>query len=485
MTNIKKNFGYQVAYRILTVITPLITAPIISRALGAERVGMYSATQAYANYFMLFAMLGVEYYGQRTIAAANSIEKRQSLFWEIFAVQAVASTISLLVYLSSIFFFEKERFLVMLFQGLWVVSSFLDINWFFFGVENFKLTVTRNFVVKIVTVFSIVFVIRQPGDLPLYTLIMAGSTAMSQMVLWVSLRRYIHFQKSSFQEVKKHILPILQLFIPMLASSIYHFMDKTMLDVLSNEAEVGYYYSADKIIYIPLGVITAVGTVMLPRISNVLNNETFDKAEDLLNKASELDLFLASAVGFGIGAIAEEFAPLFFGVGYEPVGMLIRVFVPVLMIKALSDVVRSQYLIPAKKDKQYTMSVTCGAAMNIICNTILIPELGALGAVLGTLAAETIVLIMAMLSCRKEINFLRIFMNHWIYLACGVVMFVGVRIIANILVDVPVFIRLVIMVASGGAIYMILCFCVWRFKKESIFRRYVESIKRKIVRGKI
>ena len=60
MSSLKKNIGLQMSYRVLTIITPLITSPIISRALGAEKIGVYSATQAYANYFMLFAMLGIE-----------------------------------------------------------------------------------------------------------------------------------------------------------------------------------------------------------------------------------------------------------------------------------------------------------------------------------------------------------------------------------------------------------------------------------------
>ena len=94
MSNLKKNIGLQMSYRILTIITPLITSPIISRALGAEKLGVYSATQAFANYFMLFAMLGIEYYGQRSIASCRSRGERSETFCEIYATQFVASTVS-------------------------------------------------------------------------------------------------------------------------------------------------------------------------------------------------------------------------------------------------------------------------------------------------------------------------------------------------------------------------------------------------------
>lgn len=42
--SIKKNYILNTAYQVLTLITPLITAPYISRILGPERVGIYSYT---------------------------------------------------------------------------------------------------------------------------------------------------------------------------------------------------------------------------------------------------------------------------------------------------------------------------------------------------------------------------------------------------------------------------------------------------------
>ena len=151
MANIKKNFGYQIAYRILTVITPLITSPIVSRALQADKLGVYSATYAYADYFVLLAMLGVASYGQRTIAAAKTLEERQKLFWEIYAVQFVASIVALSLYLLSLPIAAlkvPDRIPVMLTQGLWIVSCIFSISWFFFGIEEFRVTVIRNLFIK-------------------------------------------------------------------------------------------------------------------------------------------------------------------------------------------------------------------------------------------------------------------------------------------------------------------------------------------------
>lgn len=475
MAGVKKNLSYQMAYRVLTVVTPLITSPIISRALGADGLGVYSATQAYANYFMFFAMLGIEYYGQRTIASADSKDDRERLFWEIYLVQCVSSIISIVCYYCSVFIVSRDRLIINLIQGLWVISCLFDINWFFFGIENFKTTVTRNFIVKIITVFGVVLLVRRPTDLYKYAFIMAGSTAVSQILLWVPLFKTIGFRRAHLNCFKKHFIPIIRLFLPIIALSVYHIMDKTMLDMLSTESEVGYYYAADKIIYIPLGLITAIGTVMLPKISGTLHRKSKEVVLKLLESSTELSLCMSSAIGFGIAAIAKEFVPLFFGKGYNKCISLLYLFVPVLIVKSLSNIVDQEYLIPSTKDTQYTLAVVSGAITNLIFNSLLIPFLGSIGATIGTFLAETAVLVTSMLFSRKDINFAKMFVKEMWYFIPGFIMLLIVRCISGFIYKyVNVLLGLMASIIIGAAVYIIICAFVWSFiKKDSIFRPYL------------
>ena len=82
--SIRKNFLYNMVYQVLILILPIITTPYISRALGAEAVGIYSFTVSIVTYFTLFGTLGVLMYGQREIAyARDNVTKRKRVFWEI------------------------------------------------------------------------------------------------------------------------------------------------------------------------------------------------------------------------------------------------------------------------------------------------------------------------------------------------------------------------------------------------------------------
>ncbi|MCR5742984.1 MAG: oligosaccharide flippase family protein [Lachnospiraceae bacterium] len=473
MGNLKKNLSYQIAYRILTVITPLITSPIVSRALGAEKLGVFSATQAFASYFYIIARLGIEKYGQRTIATAKDNSERNVLFWEIYKIQFWAALIAIIMYYVTVISMGGERLLVMLCQGLWIVACLFDIGWFFFGIEEFKTTVTRNSIVKIITVICTIVFVKSPSDLIIYTIIMAGGTTLSHFVLWGALIKHVKYQKVNWNSARKHIKPIIQLFIPVIAISVYHLMDKSMLDILSDEENVGWYYAVDKVVNIPLGMILAIGTVMLSRVSYTLKNETKKDVVYLLDKSAELTIFLTCAISFGIATIAKEFIPFFFGPGYEPCVMLMYLFLPVLLIKSLGDIVRTQYLIAVGKDKIYSLAVIVGAVSNVIFNIIMIPFFGAKGAVFGTLLAEFVVLCVQIGGCIKEIPFIKLFLKHGCYIVFGILMMIVVRwIISNITLS-NILLQLGVMVCLGAITYLLMCLIYWMINRNSVFSAFI------------
>ena len=71
------------------------------------------------------------------------------------------------------------------------------------------------------------------------------------------------------------------------------------------------------------------------------------------------------------------------------------------------NVIRTQYLIPAKRDSVFLWSAVCGAVANFSVNIALIPHLGAVGSAWASVAAETAVLVYQVVRVRKEIPLLR------------------------------------------------------------------------------
>ena len=156
LPSLRRNIVYQFLYELLIVFIPLFTIPYVSRVLGAENIGLFSYTYAVANYFVLFANLGIKNYGSRTIAMVrNNKEELNRNFSEILSIHIIFSIIVIFVYLVLLFFFVEDNLVIFLIQSIYVFAAVFDINWFFFGIEKFKLTVGRNTLVKILSVFLV------------------------------------------------------------------------------------------------------------------------------------------------------------------------------------------------------------------------------------------------------------------------------------------------------------------------------------------
>ena len=455
MGKVKKNFVYNLIYQVLILVIPLITAPYLARTVKADGVGIYSYTYSIVYYFMLLTMLGVNNYGNRTIAKVREDkEKRSKEFLGIYALQLIIGIIMLVLYLGYVIIFNSAYKNIAIIQSLFIISAMFDINWFFFGMEEFKKTITRNTFIKIGNVILIFALVKSPDDLWKYTLIMSGMMCLSQFILWGFLRKKIKFVKIGLKDVIKHIKPNLVLFIPVIAVSLYKMMDKIMLGKIANVTEVGFYENAEKIIGIPMTLITALGTVMLPRISNIIEKGEINKVNDYISKSISFVMFMSLAMCAGLISVGYNFAPIYFGVEFQKTGILIMLLSVTLPFLSFANVIRTQYLIPAEKDKIYIVSVSLGAVSNLIMNILLIPKLESVGACIGTVTAEFIVMFYQAFAVRKKIQISKYIKNIIPFvLKAGVML--AVTYVFNF-IKMNDFIRFFIQICVGCLVYGLL-----------------------------
>lgn len=478
MKSLQKNFLYNVLYQILLVILPLITAPYISRTLGATAVGVYSYTYSVAYYFLLIAMLGIGNHGNRSIAAVRDDRKKlNKTFSSIYSLQVITFSIAILAYAIYLVLFVKDNRLIVLLQLIYVTSGLFDIGWLFFGLEQFKLTVARNTLIKISTVVLMFVFVHKPSDLWKYTLIMSAGTLFSQAYLWLYVKKYVSFEKCSVKEITSNIKPVLILFIPVLAYSIYKVMDKIMLGNMSSYDQVGFYNNAEKIINIPMGIITALGTVMLPRMSNIVANGDKKRVDDYIRISAKLVTLLSSAIAFGLMGVSSVLAPVFFGDEFIACGKIIRLLSVTVFFIAWANVIRTQYLIPNKRDSIYLTSTMVGAILNLIINWMLIPKYQANGAAFGTIVAEFSVMLVQMVAVKNELPMRKYILSYSPILIIGLIMAVLVdRVGIKLGVSVS---TLAIQILAGGFFFCIATIAYLRISNDEMWRLGVDSIKKR------
>ena len=458
MTNtssLKKNLAFSFGYQLLDIILPLITAPYIARVLGANSLGIYSKTQAFAQYFFLFAMLGVLNYGNRTIARVrDDVDERSRVFWEIYVFQMFTGLISSALYIGYCFFFITEYRTFYFLQSVHVFSAIFNINWFCFGMERFRLTTLRGAFIRILSATSIFLLVKKPEDLWLYTLIIAGGTLISALLVWPFVIDHVHPVRLSWAGIRRHIKPNLVLFWPVIAISLYNVMDKLMLGYFSSNEEVAFYSNAEKIVTIPNTIILALDNVIMPRMSNLFAKKGEEKQiRYLMDNVMMFAMLMAAAMAFGIAGVSDVFAPWFYGKEFVRCGYFILLLSPIIVFRGWAGVMRTQFIIPTGRDKIYVWSLTAGAVVNLIINAMLIPSMNGVGAIIGTLAAEFTVCFLQFFWCRKDLNIRRYLIDGISFCLIGLVMFFVVEALSN--VGHKAIITLLVQIACGGMFYVL------------------------------
>ena len=475
MSNIKKNFIYNISYQILILIIPFITTPYVARVLGADGVGTYSYTYSIAYYFMTFALLGINSYGNRLIAKVREDKEKMSKeFFSLYSLQIITSVIMIVLYYVYIIIFEKEYLKIAIIQSIYVWSAIFDINWFFQGLEKFKLIVVRNAFIKLISLIAIFIFVKNSEDLWKYVPILALGTLCSQLILHNFLRKYIKFTKFNFNDIKKHIKLVLVLFVPVIAITFYKVMSKIMLGNLSTITEVGYYENAEKVINVPISIITAIGTVMLPSVSNLISKGEEKKVEEYLYKMTKFIYFLVIPMSLGIILISDNFVNLYLGSDFAKSSMVLKILAISMIFSSTANVLRTQYLIPKEKDKGYVVSVILGAIVNLVFNIIFIKLWNSTGAALATLMAEVTVAISQLLYVKKKIRVKEILTSSIKYILISLIMFV-VCMLYNIL-NLHAAVELILQIVTGIIIYMIILFIA----KDEFIIEIINKIKKTI-----
>lgn len=466
-----KNYIYNVLYQLLAVVLPFITIPYVSRVLGAENVGINSLTNANAQYFVLIATMGISVYATREIAyVKNDPNAKSALFFEIMEIKLILFVLSYGLFLIFLFLVHQYKQIYII-QSISIVSAFFDVSWFFMGLQNFKVTVFRNLLVKTISIILIFTFVKSSNDLYIYILILVLSIFFGNISIWPYLHNNLIFLKrNKMLSFKKHVKPIIVLFVPQVAIQVFTVVNKTILGIYSTPANLGLFENSDKIIRILMAVVTASGMVMLPAVSNLYANKDFNKVKEYMYKAFDYISFLSIPLSVGLMVISFPFGLWFFGQSFSNIGLVLTLLSSVLVFMAWNNTLSSQFLIPAKHENWYTKSFIYGAILNIVLNILLDKKFGAVGAAISAVVSETIVVIYQLYKIKYFFELKTMFKNVWKYSLASMVMAVGVVFI-NKVNAFNIFV-LILDLITGIIIYLT-CIVLLRVSVINDFKNYI------------
>lgn len=477
--SIAKNYFFSVLHKIVNIIIPLISIPYLSRVIGAEGIGVYAYYYAIAHFFYIFGKMGLNNYGTREIAdAKEDQEKINYTFTSIFIQQVISGSLFLIIYMSNALYsyFNSGDNLISLILGLYVMGCLFDIDWLYFGLRRFDKIAVKNISIRIITLCSIFVFVKSSSDLWIYSVIMSLSMLLGIVIYWFDLRKYAKFTKVTLSSIVKHIKPNFVLLFPVIAVNIYCYVDKLMLGYVSGMVSLGYYENANKIICAIAGFISAFVNVMLPVCTNLISDKNSEKCIWYLDKSMQFLFFIIMMMSSVIFGLSEKVVLIILGKSFEESIIVVKLLLVTLFFTTWSNVIRSLWVIPNRKDWLFILSVSISAIINFLVNLILIPIYGVIGACIGTIVAEFIVPIVQYIFLKGELDYCKLIKNQYIFIISWLVTTVT-------LISIEVFfqvtaINLIILMIGGSIIYIccvLFLYFIFKLKEFNQCKLYIKN----------
>ena len=405
---LKKNVLYSGFLTSSLYVFQFITYPYVSRVLGVSGVGICNFAQTIVHYFILLSTLGITSIGVREIAKCKEDKfKLNKTFSGIFQVNAILTSLVLVVYVILIEILPQLLpYRRLLYIGVvQIIFNTLSIDWLFKGLENFRYITIRTFWVKILYVISVFAFVRDKDDYDLYYVIIVGSVIINGIINWGYGRRLVKYAWQPLYEIcRLYVRPLFLLGSQIIFQVLYTDFIVIYLGFISNDAQVGLYTTATKILSIVLALYSSFTLVMMPRISSLCAERNYEQIKLLTNKSFALLYSFALPCVFLLIIFARETIGIISGPGYEGAIQLLKIAAPIILIAGVEQILILQLILPLHMDKAFFYNSIAGATVGLVLIFTLVPSLLSLGAIIAWGTSECAVLLAAYYFVRKKIG---------------------------------------------------------------------------------
>ena len=406
MQSLKKNFIYNAILTMSGYIFPLMVYPYVSRVLGVANIGACNFVDSIVEYFTILSMMGMNTIGIREIAKCkNDQQKLDNVFSQLFSLNTLTTITAIIILIIATNIVPKfAPYKDLLYIGVGkLFFNYMLINWFFQGLENFKYIAARTIFVKILFVISVFLFVNNEIDVKLYYFLVALTWAGNGIINFIYAKKYVSFNFTL--KINKAIIgSFFILGVYWFMNSMYTTLNVAFLGFATNDIEVGYYTTANKLLTVIMTMFTALTSVMVPRVSVALKSNDNSEAKALIRKAINALMLFAIPLIFFVFPFSQELIYLMSGKGYEGATTPLQIMTPLFFLVGYDQIIVLQTLLPMGKDKDILRNSILAASVGIISNIFLTLNFGKNGSAIVLILAELSVLLSSQFCVTKYLG---------------------------------------------------------------------------------
>ncbi|EJO3861725.1 oligosaccharide flippase family protein [Vibrio parahaemolyticus] len=378
----------------LGMLIPIITMPIITRAIGLELYGQYLLFVTMLTFGHTIIDYGVQYSGVRV--AAKNRENKLAL------ETAYADYQGLRFVLSGVFFLFSSLYVVNVFNSIWyLIPLFLYIfgylltsAWFFQGAALTKYLSIASISNKILLLIAIVVFIKSKDDFFLLVLFTTIPIFITSILLLFFLRSRYQIKLFSLNNIKRTVNDGLSVFIGLLAPNLYNAIPLMLLGNYADKLEFANFAISLKV----CGVIFMLQNVVAKSIYPITSrNKNGFKPTLFLNLLIVIPCVL---ILFFFGS---DLIKVILGVSLES-DIYIKVISTSLIFVAISNSFSVGYFLPNNLDVEYRNIAIKTSILSAVIVFFLIYKFSVIGCALGLLTARAILFFNYTLSYKRIYN---------------------------------------------------------------------------------
>ena len=398
-----KNFLLFNANALLGVLFPVVTLPIVLRAIGPSGFGEVSIALAYIGIFSTLCTLGVGTIGLKTLGRVrDDLARLKAEYLRLLYLQCALTICSIFLFTTMYGFGLISINGKLLFPIIiHILLTPLMSDWYFQATLNYKLITLRNFFIRLVTLPIIIFFVIDESDFSTYLQIITLSNVIIAIVN--SARIYSIFRSikaTKTLEQLDYFKNFIYASLAALVGMVYLHFDTIIMSFFLNTAEVGQYNLYKRVSLIFISVIASVAVINTPDASRLFRDHAWDDLLSNLNKPLLIILWMSGGVIIASLSFSQEFFVMIGGIEFKDNSEYFVILTIFITASSLCTFWANNLNIPADGEIDLLKANSIGMVAMLIGFFWLVPIFGLLGGIYSICIGEVLTLLRLLYSNR-------------------------------------------------------------------------------------
>jgi len=315
--------------------------------------------------------MGVYTYGIRSISKIRKEkDKVQSVYTELFLLGLIFNIFFLAFYYLYISFINKHTgeiiYFILMIQ---FAGSALNVEWMNEAREDYRFILVKSVLIKVLYVASIFTFVRR-DNIVAYGMVVSWAYILENIFSFIYITKKTKISIKGLS-LKKHLKPLLLIFMITNISLLYAQSDKIMLGLLVSDQAVAVYTIPHYIMTSVYNVVISIIVVSIARLCSLLNEKSKEEYNTLHNELVRSFYMIFIPIIFFIFVAAGDIITLYAAGKYDDSIVPLKIFAWAILFNSMVYIEREGVLYLYEKEK---IIITCnliGGLINFGFNTAL------------------------------------------------------------------------------------------------------------------